>query len=152
MVNATAVWAAEHDPALHLVASRGSHLVVPAALLGHPRAVLSVPVPGHFGRYALAIPIADGLVLLGLTDAPAPGVDGMAPPVPEEDQALILDTVNAALSALSARTTSWVASRVSGRSSRTRPDGPPPTSLAATCCSRTPGGPSRRRRQLTTYC
>ncbi len=68
VVNATGVWAAEHDPALHLVASRGSHLVVPAALLGHPRAVLSVPVPGHFGRYVLAIPIADGLVLLGLTD------------------------------------------------------------------------------------
>jgi glycerol-3-phosphate dehydrogenase len=97
VVNATGVWAAEHDPDLHLVASRGSHLVVPAGLLGHPRAVVSVPVPGHFGRFVLAIPISDGLVLLGLTDTPAPGADGIAPPVPEEDVAFILGTVSAAL-------------------------------------------------------
>jgi glycerol-3-phosphate dehydrogenase len=96
-VNATGVWAAEHDPDLHLVASRGSHLVVPARLLGHPRAVVSVPVPRHFGRFVLAVPIGDELVLLGLTDSPAPGVDGIAPPVPDEDVAFILDTVNAAL-------------------------------------------------------
>lgn len=97
VVNAMGVWAAGHEPSLTITPSLGSHLVVRAEALGHPQAVVSVPLPGQFGRYVLAIPQSDGLVLLGLTDFPAPGADGYAPPVPHEDEVFILDAVNRVL-------------------------------------------------------
>ncbi len=82
VVNATGVWAGEHEPSLRMVPSRGSHLVLRAGALGWPRAVLTVPVPGHLGRFVFAVPQPDGLVLLGLTDEPAGGDDPTAPQVP----------------------------------------------------------------------
>ncbi len=97
VVNATGVWAGEHEPALTLTASRGSHLVFRSADLGWPRAVVTAPVPGHFGRYVFALPQPDGLVYLGLTDEPAPGVDPTAPSVPPEDEEFLLRTINAAM-------------------------------------------------------
>ena len=97
IVNATGVWAGEHEPALSLTASRGSHLVLRSADLGWPRAVVTAPVPGHFGRYVFALPQPDGLVYLGLTDEPVSGVDPTAPPVPPEDEAFLLRTINAAM-------------------------------------------------------
>lgn len=97
VVNATGVWAGEHEPALRLTASRGSHLVVRSAALGWPRAVFTAPVPGHFGRFVFAMPNADGLVLVGLTDEPVEGVDGIAPPVPADDEEFLLGTINQVL-------------------------------------------------------
>ncbi len=96
VVNATGVWAAEHAPGLTMTASRGSHLVVRAASLGWPRAVVSTAVPGHFGRFVFAIPHADGLVHIGLTDEPAPGADGIAPDVPSADETFLLGTMSRA--------------------------------------------------------
>ena len=96
VVNATGVWAADHAPGLAMTASRGSHLVVRAASLGWPRAVVSTAVPGHFGRFVFAIPHADGLVHIGLTDEPAPGVDGIAPAVPDADETFLLETMSRA--------------------------------------------------------
>ena len=40
VVNATGVWAAEVDPGMRLRPSRGTHLVLDAATLGHPTACL----------------------------------------------------------------------------------------------------------------
>jgi glycerol-3-phosphate dehydrogenase len=97
VVNATGVWAGEHEPSLQMVPSRGSHLVLRAGSLGWPRAVLTVPVPGHLGRFVFAVPQPDGLVLLGLTDEPAGGDDPAAPAVPAEDARFLLATVNRAL-------------------------------------------------------
>jgi glycerol-3-phosphate dehydrogenase len=98
VVNATGVWAGEHERSVHIVPSRGSHLVVRADAVGAPKAIFSAPVPGHRGRFVFAIPQPDGLVIIGLTDEPAPGVDGFAPEVPEVDTRFLLDTINSALS------------------------------------------------------
>lgn len=97
VVLATGVWIGETDERITVTPSRGSHLVVPADLLGNPRAQLSAPVPGHFGRFVFAIPIDDHLALIGLTDEAAPGVDGIAPPVPQDDENFLLATMNAVL-------------------------------------------------------
>jgi glycerol-3-phosphate dehydrogenase len=79
VVNATGVWAQRLAPGIRLVPSRGSHLVVPAARLGCPAAALTVPLPGSRSRYVFALPQAEGLVYLGITDEPVPG------PVPDDD-------------------------------------------------------------------
>ena len=97
VVNAAGVWAAEHEARLNMTPSRGSHLVVRSETLGMPRAVFTAPVPGHFGRYVFGMPQPDGLTYIGLTDEAAPGADGVAPPVPPEDEAFLLETVNQVL-------------------------------------------------------
>ncbi len=97
VVNATGVWAGEHEPSVHIRPSRGSHLVVRSTTLGEPRAMMTAPVPGHFGRFVFAVPHPDGLVHIGLTDEPADGVDGLAPEVPEADETFLLETMSLAL-------------------------------------------------------
>ena len=73
VVNAAGVWAQRLAPAVRLVPSRGSHLVLRADRLGSPSAALTVPLPGSRSRYVFALPQPDGLVYLGLTDEPVPG-------------------------------------------------------------------------------
>lgn len=97
IINASGVWAGEFAPDLPLTPSRGTHLVFPSALFGHPRAVMTAPVPGHFGRYVFVLPQSNGLSYLGLTDEAAPGADGYNPGVPEEDVDFLLDIANASL-------------------------------------------------------
>ncbi|GAA1325695.1 glycerol-3-phosphate dehydrogenase/oxidase [Leucobacter albus] len=97
VINATGVWAGEFAPSLSLAPSRGTHLVFPAAVFGHPEAVITAPVPGHFGRYVFVLPQASGLCYLGLTDEPAPGADGHDPGVPEHDIDFLLDIASASL-------------------------------------------------------
>lgn len=94
---ATGVWSGEHEPTIEIAPSRGTHLVLRAERLGHPTAQLSAPVPGHFGRFLFTIPISGDLVILGLTDEPAPGVDGLAPSVPEDDETFLLETMSRVL-------------------------------------------------------
>ncbi|MCW2741771.1 MAG: glpD [Blastococcus sp.] len=98
VVNAAGVWAQRLAPSVRLVPSRGSHLVVPGDRLGSPSAALTVPLPGSRSRYVFALPQADGLVYLGLTDEP---VDGAVPdddPVPTGAEVqLLLQTVNQVL-------------------------------------------------------
>ena len=62
VVNAGGVWAQQLAPGVRLVPSRGSHLVLPAALLGSPTAALTVPLPGSRSRYVFALPQERGLV------------------------------------------------------------------------------------------
>lgn len=94
---ATGVWSGENEPRIQVTPSRGAHLVLRAERLGFPRAQLSAPVPGHFGRFIFTIPISGDLVLLGLTDEPAPGADGTAPPVPAADEQFLLETMSSVL-------------------------------------------------------
>src|SRR5207249_1598803 len=65
--------------------------------LGHPRASVNVPVPGHFGRFVFAVPRSDGLVMIGLTDDPFDGGIPDAPAVTEDEQRFLLETASRVL-------------------------------------------------------
>jgi glycerol-3-phosphate dehydrogenase len=97
VVNATGVWADRLVEGIELRPSKGAHVLVAAERLGNPRAMLTVPVPGHFGRFVFACPRSDGLVLIGLTDAPYEGerLDALA--VTEEEEKFLLETISLAL-------------------------------------------------------
>ncbi|GAC1440971.1 MAG: FAD-dependent oxidoreductase [Mycobacteriales bacterium] len=97
VVNATGVWAGTLAPATRLRPSKGVHLVLPAAALGHPTASLTVAVPGERNRYVFALPHPDGIVYVGLTDDP---VEGALPDVPvatEAELSFLLDTLSRGL-------------------------------------------------------
>jgi glycerol-3-phosphate dehydrogenase len=71
--------------------------VLPASVLGSPAAAMAVPVPGQPNRYVFALPHADGIVHVGLTDDP---VDGPLPDVPvvePHEEAFLLDVLSRAL-------------------------------------------------------
>ncbi|GAA1877981.1 glycerol-3-phosphate dehydrogenase/oxidase [Paeniglutamicibacter psychrophenolicus] len=97
VINAAGVWAADFDPALELVPSRGTHLVVRAARLGNPHAAHTVAVPGHFGRYVFVLPQPTGVVYIGLTDYEDRDADGHRPAVPQHDIDFLLGVVNRVL-------------------------------------------------------
>jgi glycerol-3-phosphate dehydrogenase len=98
VVNAAGVWAQRLAPSIRLVPSRGSHLVVPGSVLGSPSAALTVPLPGSRSRYVFALPQADGLVYLGLTDEPVEGPVPDDDPVPSDAEvAQLLESVNRVL-------------------------------------------------------
>lgn len=97
VVNATGVWSDTLSDEVELAPSKGSHILVPAARLGNPRAVVTAPVPGHFGRYVFAVPWPDGLVMIGLTDTPHRGpIPARARPG-EDERDFLLETINAVL-------------------------------------------------------
>jgi glycerol-3-phosphate dehydrogenase len=72
-------------------------VVLRADDLGGLRAMLTLPVAGHRGRFVFAIPQADGLVYLGLTDEPVDGPVEEVPQPPEADIRFLLDALNSAL-------------------------------------------------------
>jgi glycerol-3-phosphate dehydrogenase len=97
VVNATGAWADTLAPETQLRPSKGTHVVLPAAALGHPTASMTVPVRGQPNRYVFALPHADGIVHVGLTDDP---LDGRLPDVPRAEEpeiAFLLDTLSAGL-------------------------------------------------------
>jgi glycerol-3-phosphate dehydrogenase len=59
--------------------------------------MLTVPVPDHFGRFVFAVPRADGLVLVGLTDEPYEGEILDSPAVTAEEERFLLQTISLAL-------------------------------------------------------
>ena len=145
VVNAAGVWAqrlAPGDPAAALARLAPGRAAATGS--GSPSAALTVPLPGSRSRYVFALPQADGLVYLGLTDEP---VDGPVPdddPVPSDAEVQqLLDTVNQVLAEpLTARrpgrrlrrAAAAGAARLGGHRARaTRPR----TSPASTCCSGT---------------
>jgi glycerol-3-phosphate dehydrogenase len=97
VINATGVWADQIDPSVRLRPSRGTHLVLPAHLLGHPSAALTVPLAGSRNRFAIVLPQPDERVYVGLTDEP---VTGPVPDVaqPSQDEiSFLLETLRGAL-------------------------------------------------------
>lgn len=99
VVNAAGVWSQRLAPGIRLVPSRGSHLVLRADRLGSPSAALTVPLAGSRSRYVFALPQADGLVYLGITDEPIEGSVPDDDPQPSDAEVQeLLDTVNQVLS------------------------------------------------------
>jgi glycerol-3-phosphate dehydrogenase len=97
VVNATGVWADRLHPEVELRPSRGAHLVLSAARLGHPRAALAVPVPGAPNRYVFALPqVDDDRVYVGLTDDPVEVVSD-DPIASEADETFLLSVLSEAL-------------------------------------------------------
>jgi glycerol-3-phosphate dehydrogenase len=98
VVNAAGVWSQQLAPGIRLVPSRGSHLVVPASVLGSPSGAMTVPLPGSRSRYVFALPQPDGLVHLGLTDEPVEGPVPVDDPQPSDAEVQqLLDTANQVL-------------------------------------------------------
>jgi glycerol-3-phosphate dehydrogenase len=97
VVNATGVWADTLATGVTLRPSKGAHLVLDAATLGHPQAAVTLPVPGESNRYVFAIPHPDGHVLVGLTDTPLSGDVPDVPAVDDADERFLLDVLNGAL-------------------------------------------------------
>jgi glycerol-3-phosphate dehydrogenase len=98
-VLAAGVWTGALTDAVSLRPSRGSHLLVRAERLGHPRAAVNVPVPGERGRWVFALPRSDGLVAIGITDVPAPGEPADDPQPDAAEEVELLQRLSAALDA-----------------------------------------------------
>ncbi|HCT15625.1 MAG TPA: glycerol-3-phosphate dehydrogenase/oxidase [Corynebacterium nuruki] len=98
VVNATGVWAGDLDPQVTVRPSRGTHLVVDAAVVGDPDGALTVPVPGHTNRFCFILPEQLGRCYIGITDE-EPDSDDIpdVPEVPDADVDWILGVVNQAL-------------------------------------------------------
>ena len=93
VVNATGVWAGDLEPALRILPSRGSHIVVRSGRLGYPSAAYTVPVPGRFGRFVFVLPQPDGFCYIGITDEEDRDADGRSGDAPEPDIDFLLGVV-----------------------------------------------------------
>jgi glycerol-3-phosphate dehydrogenase len=96
VVVATGVWSAQVVPDVAMRPSRGSHLLVPAEVLGEPTAAFTIMQPGSRSRFVMGVPRPDGTVLIGLTDDPVDRVDDV-PQVSNTDEAFLLETVSSGL-------------------------------------------------------
>ena len=97
VVHATGVWSGRLVPEIAVRPSRGTHLVLPAAVFGGLRAQVTVPVRGETARFVIVLPQRDGRVYVGLTDEP---VSGPVPDVPEATEGevrFLLETLNTVL-------------------------------------------------------
>ena len=98
VINATGVWAGElSGGAVRLQPSKGAHLLVPAAAVGEPRAAVNAPLPGHGTRFVFAVPRLDGLVMIGITDAPYDGPIVDAPTVDVGEETFLLTSIGRVL-------------------------------------------------------
>ncbi|MGP3999429.1 glycerol-3-phosphate dehydrogenase/oxidase [Streptomyces sp. 8N706] len=97
VINATGVWADTLAPGVRLRPSRGTHIVLPASALGHPRAALTVPVPGETNRFVFALPQPDGRIYAGLTDEPLDTPVPDVPEAPEHDIVFLLEVLSRVL-------------------------------------------------------
>jgi len=98
VVNATGVWAGElSGGAVRLRPSKGSHLLVRGDAVGEPRAAVNAPLPGESSRFVFAVPRLDGLVMIGITDAPFDGPIPDEPTVGADEEAFLLSSIGRVL-------------------------------------------------------
>ena len=98
IITCTGVWTGELNEHIRLQPSRGSHLVVTSERLGSPTASLTVPVPGHFGRFVFAMPQPDGLTYIGLTDEATDSLQPDPPLTTQEEIDFLLEVSSQTLS------------------------------------------------------
>lgn len=98
VVNAAGVWAGQLDGSIRVRPSRGTHIVLDSAALGHPTAALTIPHEGSVSRYVFALPQQHGRVIVGLTDEDAPGPVPLVPQPTEPEIAFLLATLNRVVS------------------------------------------------------
>lgn len=98
VVNATGIWAAEIEPLLDILPSRGTHVLVRSERLGHPGASYTIAVPGHFGRFVFVLPAGGEHCYIGLTDVEDHLSDPRAALAPDEDIDFLLGIVNLSMS------------------------------------------------------
>jgi len=97
VISAVGVWAESFDATLSVTPSQGSHLLLSAERLDHPRAALTVPVPDMHGRYCFVLPRPDNLLLAGITDIEVPGAIPAVPTPTPSEEAWILQQVSRVL-------------------------------------------------------
>lgn len=98
VINATGVWAGElSGGAVRLQPSKGAHVLVPAAAVGDPRAAVNAPLPESSTRFVFAVPRTDGLVMIGITDAPYDGPIPDVPTVDADEEAFLLTSIGRVL-------------------------------------------------------
>jgi len=97
IVNACGVWADELSANVHLTPSKGSHVILPAAALGNPRAALAIPVAGESARWVGATPTDESRVIVGVTDDAFQGAIPDEPGVTESEESFLLTTLSRAL-------------------------------------------------------
>lgn len=85
VIVATGIWAGSWDDELPTRMSRGTHVLIDPAALGHPRSALTISIPDDLSRYVFALPQAGGPTIVGLTDVPADdsSPDDTEPPLEE---------------------------------------------------------------------
>ncbi|MCM3780438.1 glycerol-3-phosphate dehydrogenase/oxidase [Microbacterium hydrocarbonoxydans] len=97
VINATGAWAGTLDDGITIRPSRGTHIVLDAADVGHPSVALTIPHEGSISRFVFALPQLDGRVIVGLTDEDAPGpVPDVAAPT-ETEIGFLLENLNRVL-------------------------------------------------------
>ncbi|WP_354002901.1 FAD-dependent oxidoreductase [Microbacterium elymi] len=97
VVSAVGVWAGGIDPDVHLMPSRGTHLIVETARLGGSDVSLTAPVPGSSSRFVFTVPAPHGRAYIGLTDVPAPGPIPDVPAATDAEIDMLLATINGVL-------------------------------------------------------
>jgi glycerol-3-phosphate dehydrogenase len=103
VISAVGVWAGEVEPSVRLRPSRGTHLVVETSRLGGADVSLTVPLPGHPGRFVFTVPAIHGRTYIGVTDVAAETVSE-EPRATETEIEQLLHDVGAVLAAPLART------------------------------------------------
>ncbi len=90
VILATGIWSGAWDEELPTRISRGTHVLIDPAALGHPRSALTISIPDDLSRYVFALPQAAGPTIVGLTDVPADDAspDNTEPPREEIDWVL----------------------------------------------------------------
>ncbi len=97
VISATGVWAGELTTSVRLRPSKGAHVIVPAARLGHPRAALTVPAEGEGSKFVFALPLPDERIVIGITDDPFDGPIPDDPGVEPDEECFLLQTISTAL-------------------------------------------------------
>ena len=96
VINAAGVWAGQVVAGLKLKPSRGTHLVLRADSIPGLDVALTAPVPGESNRFVFALPQADGLIYVGLTDIEVDEIPDV-PTAAEEEVDFLLDVINRVL-------------------------------------------------------